>query len=215
MRTHSVFAAVLLLATPAFADVIRLDSTPFSSGSGGEFKATPISGFAGLTGLPSDLSSDSFQTFCLEKTENFSPGSNLGFIINTAAVQGSTGSNDPIDPRTAFLYTKFRQGTLAGYLYGAGRQGAAGQLQAAIWFLEDEIPAVDVGSLAETLVALANAAVAPGGEWDGVGLGDVRALNLTNSAGGRAQDQLTLIPAPGTLAAIGAGLVLVGRRRRA
>jgi hypothetical protein len=214
MRTAAAVVFAFVLAAPAVAGLIRLDTTPFSAGSGGEFKATPLSGFVGLTGLPSDLSSDTFQTFCLERSENFSPGSNLTAVINDRAVQGGTGTSDPLDPRTAFLYTRFREGTLAGYLYGAGRQGAAGQLQNAIWFLENELPSVDAGSLAEALVNLANAAVAPGGEWEGMGLGDVRVLNLNRSSGERAQDQLTLIPTPGAAALVGLGVLCAARRRR-
>jgi hypothetical protein len=210
MLKFACVSAVALVAFAAQADIIRLDTSAFSAGVGGEFTATPLSGNVGLTGLAGDLSPDSFQTFCLEYNEHFRPGNLFTVVLNTGAVGGGTPSGfDPLDPRTAYLYTLFRTGSLGIYNYGASRRDTARDLQRAIWFIEDE-----EGGVNNHFVALANAAVAPGGEWFGRGLGDVRVMNLYNQNGTRAQDQLTLIPTPGALALLGLAAVSLRRRLR-
>ena len=154
------------------------------------------------------------------------------------------GVGDPISAQTAFLYTNFRNNTLTGFTANQAASGNA--LQLAIWYLEEEIGSggafasspyassitsaystylggAGVTTLAESFVALANAAVAEGGSWYGKGIGSVRALNLyaDSSYTQHAQDQLYLqpIPEPETYAMMLAGLGLVGfvaaRRRRA
>jgi hypothetical protein len=212
MQRLSLAAVLLAVAgSVAQADTIRLDSTSFSAGSGGEFKATLVTGFAGLTGLPADLADGTLQTFCVEKNENFRPGDTYSFVINTGAVQGGLGGQtspgfDPLDERSAYLYYNFRMGTLTGYDYSnAGRQASAAQLQNAIWFIENE------GGTSNAFVALAEAAIA-GGQWSGIG--NVRVLNLSNAEFPNGQDQLTLIPAPGAAALLGIGGLVATRRRR-
>ncbi len=210
MLKFACVSAVALVAFAAQADIIRLDSSAFSAGVGGEFTATPLSGNVGLTGLAGDLSADSFQTFCMEYNEHFRPGNIFTVVLNTGAVGGGDPSGfDPLDPRTAYLYTLFRTGALGIYNYGGTRESTARALQRAIWFIEDE-----EGGANNAFVALANAAVAPGGDWYGRGLGNVRVMNLYNENGTRAQDQLTLIPAPGALALLGLAGLGAARRRR-
>jgi hypothetical protein len=213
MTRLTSIGVVVMLAGSAYAggDILRLDTTAYSSGSGGEFQATPISGNAGLVNLPADLSSDSFQTFCVEHNELFRPGNTYSFVINTGAVQGGVGGQtspgfDPLDERTAYLYYNFRYGTLAGYDYTpSGRQASAAALQQAIWFIEGE------GGTNNAFVALAEAAIA-NSLWSGIG--DVRVLNLSNGEFPNAQDQLTIIPTPGAIALGSLGLIAAGRRRR-
>lgn len=209
MKTAFV-GACALVAFAAQADIIRLDSSPFSAGNGGEFTATPLVGNVGLTGLAGDLSGGSFQTFCMEHDENFHPGNVYTVVMNTGAVGGDVPSGfDPLDDRTAYLYTLFRTGALGAYNYGGSRQDTARDLQQAIWYIEDE-----AGGANNYFVAQANAAVAVGGDWYGRGIGDVRVMNLYNGDGSRAQDQLTLVPAPGALAVLGLAGLAAGRRRR-
>ena len=215
MRICCALIVAVAAGSAVAADTLRIEQTPFSAGNGGEFKISPLTGFAGVTGLPADLSADTFQTFCLEENELYRPGDVYDFVINTGAVQGGVAGQDPpgsgfdpLDARTAYLYFNFRLGTLAGYDYGAGRQASAGDLQQAIWFIENE------GGTNNFFVALAQAAI-DSGAWSG--LGPVRVLNLSNGEFPNAQDQLTLIdtvPTPGaaTLAVL-AGVV-AGRRRR-
>ncbi len=200
---------VCALSAVAAADVVQLAGGPYQANNGGEFTVIPVSGFCGLVGQPSDLSPTTFQTFCVEATEQFAPGVPLDFVINTGAVQGSVGGFDALDARTAYLYFNFRMGTLLGYDYTpGGRAVSADALQRAIWFIEGEDPGAN-----NAFVALADAAVAPGGEWDGLGIGPVRVLNLSNQERPYAQDQLTLIPAPGALVIVGAAAMARRRRR--
>ncbi len=208
-RTIAIAAAALALsaAVPSMAATIRLDTTAYSS-TGGEFKVTVMSGYVGEIGGPSAIAANTFETFCLEHGEYFRPGDIYNVTLNTAAV-GASGS-DPLDARTAFLYTRFREGSLAGFDYNAaGRTASTLALQQAIWFLEDE-----AGGSNNAFVAQANAAVAIGGEWFGRGIGNVRVMNLSNGEFPNAQDQLTIIPLPATAGMGAAGLLIVGARRR-
>lgn len=211
MRTCWALAVALgALAAGARADdLLKLEYGPYHSGIGGEFLVTPVSGNSpGLTGLFSDVSPLTLETFCMQSDELIAAGGTYHFVINTGTVSMG-GGFDPLDPRTAYLYTFFRNGTLPGYDYGAGRVTSAGHLQDAIWFIENQVWGVN-----NSFVDLANTAVGPGGVWEGKGIGDVRVLNLTDMERNDVQDQLTIIPAPGAAAlAAAAGLVAMRRRR--
>lgn len=220
-RYVGAVGAVVMAAGTALAggtDQLRLTQNAFSAGNGGEFTATPVTGNAGLTGLPADLGFDSFQTFCVEENENFRPGDLYFYALNTGAIQGGVSGQepvgsgfDPLDARTAYLYHHFRFGTLAGYDYSpAGRNASAALLQQAIWYIEGE------GGTSNGFVTLAETAIA-NGQW--FGIGDVRVLNLSNGEFPNAQDQLTIvgIPTPGAAAGIvmAGGVLGLRRRRRA
>ena len=57
-----------------------------------------------------------------------------------AVYGGDALGRDYLLPQTAFLYTMFRNGTLAGYDYsGPGRALSADALQRAIWMFENEL----------------------------------------------------------------------------
>jgi hypothetical protein len=70
--------------------------------------------------------------------------------------------NDPISQETAYLYRRFWDGDLPNYDFtntGVGRSTSAGQLQAAIWYLEGEASTPAAGSQTDTWVTLAHNAV--------------------------------------------------------
>lgn len=158
-----------------------------------------------------------FITFCLQRTEyiNFTDVYKVDAVSpfaasDPAANGGDAFGRDYLSQQTAFLYTMFRNGTLAGYNYsGSGRPASANDLQIAIWMFENEL-SMDASN---PFVILANTAVTSGA-WSG--LGSVRALNLSLN-GVEAQDQLALVPEPASLTLLGLGLLGLAssvRRRR-
>jgi len=110
-------------------------------GMGGEFTLTPNAELAALTG-----ETGPFGGFCMEWSEDVAIDAAYEVTVNREALQGGYNSGlagplggDPLDPRTAYLYWRFRAGTLAGYEYtpGDGRALSAQALQDGIWYLED------------------------------------------------------------------------------
>lgn len=213
-----------------------------------------------------------FTTFCLEKSEGvnihhqrsvaFTGGTALPDVstgmgdqtvyqwaLNTAAVGGGAGGavngQDPLDARTAYLYTQFYNGLLSNYDYtlGSGTLNGAGNgfipdhrllssasLSNAIYFIEDELGASFTLANLDTMdhqawlwVTEANSKVASGA-W--TGLGNVRVLNLftigANGSIDNAQDVLVMVPLPpaawlglGLMSAMGAVGIIRRRRRQA
>lgn len=215
MMIRTCVLAVAALAGAAQADLMRLDTGAYSFGNGGEFNATILTGPVvgdSVSGTPY------FETFCLEKSENFHPGNVYSFDIGTSAVGGGAGGSvngaDPLDSRTAYLYAAFIDGLLPGYDYTNSlgqRQAHGGALQNAIWYLEEEVGTLDT-PLAVAFFNFASAGA-------NLGLGDVRVMNLytLNNAGERveAQSQLIkIVPAPGAIVALGMAGLLSARRRR-
>lgn len=210
----SASAVLLAAGSVASAATIRMDlSTHPANGMRGQYTATVVSGFAGMTDATGIGSS--FDTFCLERNEYFIPGSTYEATIDVAArnggVSGGSDGADPISPATAYLYTQFRAGNLGFSSFTNSSDSAA--LQDAFWFLEGEI-----SSVTGQAQALVNQALAAG--WTNIG--DVRVLNIVGPNGssdnGYAQSQLTMVPLP---AAAWAGLAGLGgvvahnvRRRR-
>ncbi len=183
-------------------------------GNSGEILVTP-NGVPGVVG--------SFQTFCLETQEDLPFGEDLEAAVSDKAIMGGVGfQGDPISPETAWLYTEFRKGTLPGYNYTPGvgvngsnenREISAGNLQWAIWYLEDEQDTLfgdeDTPGDPAYFVKLAQ-------DNAGNGIGYVRVLNLWDPTKKvPAQDLLvTIIPAPGAILLAGLGTAMVGWLRR-
>jgi hypothetical protein len=217
-----VMAAPNLYA--AFDGTITLTQGAYSYGNGGEFKA-----------VTSQPSLGTFQTFCLEYNQEFAPGAQYSYFQNTGAVSGDGNLGTPhTDPHTglpmdnlsvgtAWLYSQFRAGTLTrdtgtGSYFDANRLNNAGELQQAIWFLEDETGGVNNGyvGLAETALSETLSQI----KADSLGAYGVIALNLysTVQVGNnppvvingttyyQSQDQLAIVPETTTVIA---GLLLL------
>jgi hypothetical protein len=201
------------------------DTGNYSYGDGGEFNAVPDSSLLSVnptmagydpgvtTGLTGN-GSGNFQTFCLETSEYFSPGSTYNVAISDS-IKYDGGqflpNGEPLTLGTAWLYSEFAAGTLSGYNYtqGSGRIATAGSLQQAIWYLQGEVGSLVNGS-ADGTAFFNEAQIALGALDENVtdaanGAYGVAAMNLTDSNNNDAQDQLIIVPEPSSL-----GLGLLG-----
>ncbi len=228
MRNCNVLLAVLMVlglalfvSSPAFAvpvypevgDWLIVSPGLGSAHGGGEFDVNVVGKGGTLD----------FITFCLETNEDLWYGTKM-YVggISEEAIGGGVGGKigtppntyDPLDPRTAYLYQNFVRHTLTGFDYTNATD--ANDLQAAIWYIEQENYGAD-----NKWVTLASNAI-NSGEWQG--LGDVKVINLewnggyggtAHPDGSRAQDILT-IPEASPIILLGTALLalaFVGRKR--
>jgi len=180
-----------------------------------------------------------FQTFCIEHNENVSlPGTYDVAISDGAIYGGVAGGIDPdglgplpttdkISVGTAYLYSQFATGNLAGYIYANGgtRAASAVKLQEAIWYLEDEISLTLAQITANSFLQAAFTAHgaigagvgnAAGGAKADNSIYGVKALNLGGASPNQKQDQLIMVPDGGltaTLLGLGMGGLAVLRRK--
>ncbi len=133
--------ALTALAQAALANVITTTSTGFNGGlNGGEFwSVTDNNG--------------SFLTFCVELNEHFYLGHQYSYKLSDAAIRGGTATSDPLSQGSAWLYLQFRSGALDP-AYSANHNVNAGQLQQAIWALEDEVTYAAAGGAGNTYIAM-------------------------------------------------------------
>jgi hypothetical protein len=236
VATPSLFAAMSVTLVDSSGNTHGLT---YSYGNGGEFRAVGNAGlnaavnWSAYSTTTSGTTSDAidggswgygsglavagqryFQTFCIEYTEEFSPGGTYAVSMSGSALYGhALGSPGvPVTMGTAWLYSHFAAGTLSGYNYGYGsdRSATAGSLQQAIWFLQGENGGVHNAYVTLAEANVANAFAAANGAFD------VAALNLGDP--GTAQDQLVMVPETTTMVAgagaLGLALLGIGRARR-
>lgn len=149
MKATAKLLLALALTSSAFGASLTLDVNSYSNGgNGGSYSATITSGPATNASYNSlaKLTSTSFETFCLEPTEYFSPGSSFEYTINSYADAGAneaSGRNstpgDQLSKGTTWLYSQFAQGLLSSATYASGTRKSNNELlQRAFWYLEDD-----------------------------------------------------------------------------
>lgn len=197
--------------------------TTFGTANGTAMEGVALPGGFGL----------GFETFCIEINQFISLPGTYDASISLGARPGGAGGDGTVDNisiGTAFLYSQFAAGSLAGYTYanGSGRAASAENLQKAIWFMEDEIDLGTAGGIANIFL---NAVITQfgsliSGQIDN-NIFDVAALNLGARPGFARQDQLIMhdngfsipdpVPVPDggmTVMLLGLGLTGLGLMRR-
>ncbi|MDI6451821.1 hypothetical protein [Anaerobaca lacustris] len=201
------------------ADITRVNG--YYGGRGGEFTLYNVNlttaGYSSATSNVLSSLGSSFQTFCLETDEYVLPPTHVEQVwVNESGLTGSQavygGANsttaDPLDYRTAYLYTQFATDQLSGYAYtgtvgGLTRSQTAAALQRVIWAIEDEGGSDFAVNFMDTPLnsdqqVLANQWMTEAGAAGWTSIGNVRVLNLwSNTALTARQDMLYLVPVPG------------------
>ena len=229
------FLAGPVLAGPKVKIHYDAPTDPYRVGGGGEFTAEVTTGWTYdvLALYAADTKNeagygDSFQTFCLETGEGLhDSGFEYDVILNDNAIYGGEEvpgglGYDPISIGTAYLYYEFAKGTLTGYEYDEtkmtgssyDREIDAGDLQEAIWYLEDEITTAPSGNEFYT-AALTEFTNLAGAQADNAGHVDqypVMAMNLYGSV--TDQDMMVLVPIPAAVLLGILGLSVAGIKLR-
>jgi hypothetical protein len=158
-KTKKLLVAIgvpsMLVSTNLFALTTTLDLSPSGyrdpNSVGGEFTAILSGNNTVSSYVLNNYSSQAkatvngqtgFETFCVEMTQEFSPGSSYNSTIGPSIVNGSGSSS--LSVGVAWLYMEFATGGLAndGYNYnssGNARELSGDELQDAIWYLQGEI----------------------------------------------------------------------------
>ncbi|MFZ0034015.1 MAG: PEP-CTERM sorting domain-containing protein [Sedimentisphaerales bacterium] len=201
MRGFCICAAIALLAV-FFTSVATAGTVIISQGlfeSRGDYQDGEL--YATLSGVPGMPNGVRIGTFCVEMSEPLDLDISYNADVSTAAIKGSTTSQDPLGPKTAWLYYQYYIGNI---VIDTGAK--ATDFQYAIWKLEDEDTqdAADWASISPYWGTEAQAYydMAMASSWTDIG--PVRVLNLGSAPDYPIQDIL-IIPEPATI-----GLFMLG-----
>jgi hypothetical protein len=230
MRKNLIMAVMIVgflisvapVANASTAWVTRIPG--YTAGSGGEFFMAPSADWSSVLSLYSPQAlftlptnnMKGFETFCVELNQTISIPKTYTVAFSEAADSGTT--QDPLSRGTAWLYSQFAAGTLAGYNYtpGSGRAASAQDLQKTIWWLEGDLTTMPVNSFSSLVIstsAFGSAANAMLDNYVGSSrMYNVQVANLTlvdprTQSVTYIQDQLVLVPEPMALLLLGCGLV--------
>jgi PEP-CTERM motif len=213
----AVFAILLLTGRTAFADSVGWHDTLHVRNVGGEI-------YGGVFWVDDLTTGSLIDTFCLQHEDDIS--------IDDYRVESTglvTDDGDPLDARTAWIYSTYRAGTLPTHI-------TENDIQAAIWLIEEELTLVQEDLLfapllpnlpdhVQELITAAEKAISKDG-WANT---DVRVMSFVyltggdhHSAGDPAQDLLFIdsslttqdvhMPEPTTLILVGSGVAGLIRR---
>jgi hypothetical protein len=242
LKNIKVAGAMLIagaISPLAMADTVTLYAYgQYSYGDGGEFTAytSPTTPYVSQYS-PYTSTSDSFQTFCIQTDVEFYNGGTYDYTLSLASIgEGldapGTPNGTPDQPDsyalaegTAWLYAQFATGKLAGYDFSNAlgqRQTDAGELQAAIWALQNgqSLGGFPSGTVGNTFYNDVVSALGAGNiETPATYATDfgTEVMNLTLPGQGNFQNQLiyTGVPDGGsTLVLLGAALSGLGLYRR-
>ena len=222
-KALAVSAIGLAMAHGAVAATVTFQQVDgYFSGKAGEFTAqhTPFVGNYAASATATLNGTIGFQTFCLELNEIMRLNRAYDYTVDMAAIEGgvSGGNPDPLSLGSAWLYSEFAAGTLAGYEYapGAGRELAAGQLQDAFWWLEDEITLADPNANMFLAAAFAQFGDQTAAKADATaGAYNVWVMNPTDNGEPRQSVLVIRVPDGGlTLGLLGLSLAGIARLRK-
>jgi hypothetical protein len=131
----------LLIAVALGVLMLPMSASAAGIVSGQQIKVLSSSGALGGGAFGIDVpvfdGIEDFRTFCVERTETLqSPGGPYFVEVSHSAFGGGVagGSPDPLDTKTAYLYSQFLSGA-----FGALTKDDVTGLQLAIWRLEQEL----------------------------------------------------------------------------
>jgi hypothetical protein len=223
-----VFSVPMAIATP-YQVTMRLGSFNFSNG--GEFQAEPNAALAYVLNNYSSETKDqgltgTFQTFCLEYGEHFTPGDTYDVILSDSAVLGGVGTGgDPLSIGSAWLYHEFQNSGdfdgLVTYNYSnPGRNdsatSSAALFQQAIWMLEGEAMTIYPYSNSNPFIGAVETKFGSkaGAQADNTSIA-VKVMNLyvEGHAGDTAykiQDQMVCVPDASIMWLLGPAFIMLG-----
>jgi hypothetical protein len=213
-KTLMAASGALLVASGVFAQVVTVSQIDGYHATDGEFNISPIVG-SGYN--PLVVISNGFETFCISRDTGIAIPGSYFYSVSAAGIYLPQGLT--ISKGTAWLYSQFTAGTLAGYNYNGGLGGqpridSAYYLQLAVWTLEGQYwygPGPGSLSLEEDLASnnpfLLTVAATFGGGTNGlaaamganapsgynVGVINMNTINPDSSVGGSVQPMLVLL----------------------